>query len=467
MQNISKFWNNLSQLNQRIFLFLLFVLTVNIFLILGVRETGSIPENLASRTSNFIKDDYTSVLNHTFRFFALKYGTDSWNPIFQTLNYLQSEHQKPVYSQIFFLKGIKFQYPLTSILPVALIRIFLSELYTRGFFLALSWIAVLATIVISIKMFNFALSGKKDKKDSDSQSGLSQRNLVVRTFILFCFGITFYPVVKAHSLGQVQVFINFFFTLTVWLWLKNKFKISGFFVGLMILLKPQYALICVWGLLRKKWGFSTTAIITLVTGWLISILVFGLSDNLDYLSVLRFISLHGEVFFANQSMNGLLNRLLFNGDSLAFNMHGFPSYNPIVYLGTVLSSFLLVSWGLLGFVRTGKEATIFDYMNVALACTVASPVAWEHHYGILLVIYSLLIPLLLQQPILGKYTVFYCIAVYFLAANFLSFTNIFAYTPILNVLQSYLFFAALSTLLILGRIARNNNFHLPEVCRRF
>jgi alpha-1,2-mannosyltransferase len=432
------------------FLFLVFILTVNIFLIIGVLVTGPTPVNWGN----------TTVLYHTFGFFSLKFSDDSWGPMFQALNFLQSEHQKPVYSQIFFLKGIKFQYPLTSLLPVALIRIFLSELYTRGFVLFLSWIAVFATILISIRIFNFALSGEKD---SDSRSSLSQSDLMVRAVSLFCFGITFYPVIKAFTLGQVQVFINFFFTLTVWLWLNNKFKISGFLVGLMILLKPQYAVICVWGLLRKKWGFSTTAIITVVTGLLISILVFGLSDNLDYLSVLSFISRHGEVFFANQSMNGLLNRLLSNGDGLAFDKNSFPSYNPIVYLGTVLSSFLLVSWGLLGFVRSDKEGNIFDFINVSLVCTVASPIAWEHHYGILMAIYSFLIPLLLKKPILGKYTVFYCIAVYFLASNILSFTTIFAYIPILNVLQSLLFFSALNTLLILGRIARYDGFYLPEV----
>jgi len=442
MKPIVSKWEQLSPLTKGFVLFLVFILTVNIFLVLGGLVSLPDPDRLGKST----------VLFHTLKLFIARApGTDSWNPMFEALSYLQNEHQGSVYSQLFFLKGVKFQYPLTSLLPLAFMRRLLSETNARTLLDISSRLSIVITIIFCIKIFNLSL---KTKVIEEVKGFYSKFNPTIRNLVLLCLGFTFYPIIKAHTLGQVQVFINLFFTLATWFWLNGKDRASGFLVGLMVLFKPQYALILVWGLLRRKWSFAIAAFMTAVPIFLLSILVFGLSENLAYLNVLKFISQHGEVFYPNQSMNGLLNRLLLNGDSLTWDSTGFAPFNPIVYYGTVLSSFLLISLAMAGFLRSNKQGSIIDFLNITLTCTIASPVAWEHHYGILLPIYAFLLPILLNQPVLGKNTVFYFCISYFLASNLLnSITSIFASIPGLNVLQSYLFFAALIILLMLNKLA--------------
>jgi hypothetical protein len=46
-------------------------------------------------------------------------------------------------------------------------------------------------------------------------------------------------------------------------------------------------------------------------------------------------------------MNGLLDRLLFNGNNLIWDGAAFASYNPIVYAGTLLSFVAFVGFSLL------------------------------------------------------------------------------------------------------------------------
>src|SRR6202022_3885062 len=103
-------------------------------------------------------------------------------------------------------------------------------------------------------------------------------------------------------------------------------------------------------------------------------------NNLEYSSVLRFIAEHGESYFANQSVNGLLNRLLLNGNNRSWTNDAFPPYQAIVYFGTPITSALIVISSLaLPRNAPGKGGGL-DFALIAIACTIASPVAWEHHY---------------------------------------------------------------------------------------
>lgn len=389
METISSSWQKLSPLTKGISAFLMSMLIVNIFIVIGCLVSSPRQESLLITSAHY----------HTFKFFFFQQGDDSWLPMFEALKYLQREHQNSVYSELFFIQGVKFQYPLTSLLPLAFIRQLLSETDTYRLLNIFSWLALAITVIFCVKIFNLSL---KANMTGNLKIFHDESNPVIRNLVLLCLGLTFYPIVKAYALGQIQVLINLFFTLATWFWLNGKGRISGFWIGLMILFKPQYILILAWGLLRRKWSFSLAVLITATTALLLSMLVFGLSENLAYLNVLKFISQHGEAFYPNQSMNGLLNRLLLNADSLNFDKNSFPPFSSIVYFGTILSSFLLVSLALAGFIRSDKKGSVIDFLNITLTCTVASPVAWEHHYGILLPIYAFLVPLLLNQPVLGK-----------------------------------------------------------------
>jgi hypothetical protein len=87
---------------------------------------------------------------------------------------------------------------------------------------------------------------------------------------------------------------------------------------------------------------------------------------------------------------------------------------------------------------------LFDFCTMALSVTIASPIAWEHHYGILLPIFALLL-----AASIGNGLRLLLLAVsYVLISNLFFTANLLAATA-LNFAQSYLFFAALIVLALL------------------
>src|SRR5215470_10650065 len=133
-------------------------------------------------------------------------------------------------------------------------------------------------------------------------------------------------------------------------------------------------------------------------------------------------------------------------NSLGFNDNAFPPFNAWVYAGTLITSFIILSAALFRRGNQGDPDRTLDFCTMALSITIASPIAWEHHYGILLPVFAVLL-----ASSLGNRTRLVLIAVsYVLISNFFSIANMFALT-ILNVVQSYVFFAALVVLILLHR----------------
>ncbi|MCB0138226.1 MAG: hypothetical protein KDD75_24205, partial [Caldilineaceae bacterium] len=78
--------------------------------------------------------------------------------------------------------------------------------------------------------------------------------------------------------------------------------------------------------------------------------------------------------------------------------------------------------------------------------TIVSPIAWEHHYGILPPVFALLFAKCAERPPEPSLVV-----AFLLSATYIPLTKSLAATP-LNVLQSYLYFGALIALLHLHRL---------------
>jgi alpha-1,2-mannosyltransferase len=164
--------------------------------------------------------------------------------------------------------------------------------------------------------------------------------------------------------------------------------------------------------------------------------------------VLHFIGMHGESYATNQSMNGLLNRLLFNGNNLIWNEAAFAPFNSIVYAGTVLSFLALVGLSLFFPWGQNRKSGEDDFACCVLVATMASPVAWEHHYGILFPIFIWLY--------FGKWAgqaprpkVILILLAYILTSDNIELFDGLASVPVLNIFQSYLFLGALLILTLL------------------
>src|SRR5262249_8593504 len=220
--------------------------------------------------------------------------------------------------------------------------------------------------------------------------------LAARVVIVVALALTFYPLVKAYTLGQIHNWLNGVFRLGLLCWVTDRNGPSGVLIGLMALIKPHYGLFVLWAALRREWGFAVAFAATVVIGVAASIAVYGWANHVDYIRVLVFLAEHGETYYPNQSVNGLLNRVMVllypdSWYSLEFNDHAFPPFSRLVYGGTLVASIVLLSAALFRRGNQGDPDRTFDFCTMALSITIASPIAWEHHYGTIFPVFAVLL----------------------------------------------------------------------------
>ena len=106
------------------------------------------------------------------------------------------------------------------------------------------------------------------------------------------------------------------------------------------------------------------------------------------------------------------------------------------------------------FWRLRQRPTLIDMSLVMLSLTIASPVAWEHHCGVLFPVFAVMLPAALQVRPFGRWTLpLFWIGFTLTSQSFVTLTNLLAGTR-LNVLQSYIFFGGLLVLAMLYRMSR-------------
>jgi hypothetical protein len=399
----------------------------------------------------------TTPYHLTQRFLLVRQGADSWGLMSEAYLYAQKNPFQPLYSDLFFGKGIKFIYPPTSLLIIGLLQLVRNDsAFWFNVLRIVSWVFVIVMAIFTLKIFEASLAnnGSGDKTAFDT-------DFFVRTGFVLGLILTFYPVIRGYSVGQIQVWINSIFAIIFWCWMKDKKAIAGALTGIICLIKPQYSIILVWAMFRKQWTFVLPFAAALLVGLLASLSVFGLKDHIDYLPVLSFLSKHGDAYYPNQSINGLLNRLFQNGNILDWQETAWPPFNLWVYGGTLISSIALISMALFWPMRKSEKGSIVDFSIVALTCTMASPLAWVHHWGILLPIYAFLLPTLLKRKIFGRMTLAYLAISYVLTSNNFAISKALADTP-LNIAMSYLLVGGSMVLVCLYFLRNEKQFATAE-----
>jgi hypothetical protein len=369
-----------------------------------------------------------------------------------SLEYARGQHAKPLYSEIFFERKLKFQYPPSSLFAVAGLlwlvgpeRIRTEECKVYDLPTAndvLGWLFILMSAASAAALLEIGLR----RQYASFASGAT---VATRAAIVLALALTFYPLVKAYTLGQIQNWLNGLFALSLLCWVTGRKAPSAVLIGLMALVKPHYGLFVLWALLRREWHFAIAFVATVVVGVAASIMAYGLANHVDYLRVLFFLAERGETFYPNQSINGLLNRVMVLIDpaswsSLEFNDNGFPPFSPLVYGGTLAASIVLLSGALFRRGNAGDPDRTFDFCTMALSITIASPIAWEHHYGTIFPIFAVL----LAGVVGDRRRLILLMVSYVLISNFIPVTNLLAAT-VFNVAQSYLLAAAIVVLLLL------------------
>jgi hypothetical protein len=387
-------------------------------------------------------------------------GGDSWYPMIMAVIHLESASEVPVYDYVFFQERVKFQYPLSSLHPVAASATMFPKAWQRSvkhlnyydnlnknlyrFLNRVSFIFYVIAIGATGWILMTGMSALARRE------GRTMGNAERATFVVLgcLLAFLYYPLLKAYTQGQVQSWLNALFALSLLCWMHRREGLAGALLGVSCLFKPQIGLLLLWGLLRRRWSFSACFAIVFGAGMIVSILSYGLHNHLGYLKVLSFISRTGEGYFANQSINGLMNRLLGNGNNTQWLYNEFAPYHPVVYWTTTLGGIALVAFALLWRVRSRIPPTAIEYCIISLTAVMVSPVAWEHHYGVLAPMYAVALPWVLRFRPLDRLSLPTLMVSFVLTGTFMQFTNLLAETPF-NFLQSYLFFGALLFLVLL------------------
>ena len=296
------------------------------------------------------------------------------------------QHPNAIYETAFFQRGIRFIYPPTSLLlyrawqAAAWLHIPPSVAMN-----AMLLLALLGTMAVAGE-FLLRLLPERAIRESTPRDRWKIRALVG----LLAF--VFLPIIDAYNLGQVQTLLNFLVMASVLLWLRGSRISPAILIGLTCWLKPQMSLFLFWGLLRRQWSFAISLCIVLLAGLSLSLSVFGLHNTVEYAHLLTYLSRHGDALATNQSLNGLLHRLMHVGSPVTW-IYGYPPYNQTIYLATLFSSAvtLLLALAVPMFRHIARSAT--DFLLFAMATTMASPIAWEHHYGVFFLAFLLWMPL--------------------------------------------------------------------------
>ncbi|RYF64766.1 MAG: DUF2029 domain-containing protein, partial [Comamonadaceae bacterium] len=330
-----------------------------------------------------------STVGYTRWLFSSHVGTDSWMPMLRASEHLRAHPDVPVFPAVFFEQHVKFQYPLSALLvldlPIALFQVDGTTVVT-----ALQVLSRLCVPLIGVVFYLLFMGAARS-------AGVAVERMPARATALLLglsvvSAVLFYPITRSEFHGQIQTAMTLATALALLAWQRGNRKVAGVMIALCCVIKPQWAIVILWALLRREWIFAAWATVTTGVFLLIATAMYGLDNMIDYVAVVSFLGRHGESYFINQSVNGLVNRLLFNGPNLqgaglVWSGTDFPPFHPVVYAATLASSILVLGVSLL-WNRRKQPVTAIDLSLIMLALTFASPIAWDHHYGVLFPIFA-------------------------------------------------------------------------------
>jgi alpha-1,2-mannosyltransferase len=375
-----------------------------------------------------------TIIGDVDQFMRRSQAADSWRPMEAARAYATDHPRADIYAEIFFRRRVKFQYAPSSLLFTGTL--------TRTVLNWISWLSVWLTIAFSVAVFIASTKRMRRQRFAPRAAG----DIAAAAAAAVALSLTFHPLMKGYALGQIQVWVDALFAAGVWCWYAEWEFSAGTVVGVACLIKPPLAPLVLWMLARRKWRMLAGAAAAASVGLAVSIAVFGLASHLSYVHVLAYISPRGEAYFPNQSMNGLLNRLLGNGSNLQFDDNAFSPVNAVVSTVSTLTTMLLLGAALLVPHANDRRSRALDFAIASLTVTMMSPIAWEHHYGIVLPLFALVVPASIDATASAARAALALAVSFMLIGQFIEPAQRLADTAF-NPLQSYTFFGAL---LLLG-----------------
>ena len=376
-------------------------------------------------------------------FLHVQTWTDSWLPMLKSLDYFRDHPDQPLYYAKLYDTLI---YPLPSLFPMMIVRRLGLQAHELRVLAWTSWFAVLGVLAAVL-----AIARQELRRRGGSLS-------IASAIALAVLWAGFYPLFKGYGLGNASTFLTLAFAVLTWLWARGNERSGGVVLAAMMMVKPQFVLLVVWLALRRRWGALGSALMFAAGMFAVSFVVFGVQNNLDYLKVLSSLSHKAQSHFGNQSMFGTLNRMTFHGENLPYHPFVYSPYVPWIYDTTVATSLLLTALGL--FFPWGKlKGSAGDRGAMAILSVAASPMAWEHHYGL---VFAVLAWTWFAYGAWQETTPWLLALSAFLTMNSLSPIHQFLSMHAgWNALQSYIYFGGLLLVFLLMRLARTETAGQP------
>ena len=291
-------------------------------------------------------------------------STDSLEPMLAAYRQAVTQPGGDLYS-VFFKDHVKFQYPPSSLLlfdalprawtvgpPAADAPSARVARPMRRFWTVLCYLATVLTVLASAVALELRL---RLVQDPAGPAGMSLREALGRLThpipwrglaLSGALGLVYYPLVAGYDLGNIQVVLGALAAVALLSQVLGRDVPSALCLGLCVLVKPQWGLVLLWALTRRRWRFAVVFLGVALVGTAVALARFGVHDHLRYLDVLGAIGGTGEVYWPNQSANGLVNRLLGNGDAIHWQSGGFAPPHPIVKAVTLLTSLAMLALAL-------------------------------------------------------------------------------------------------------------------------
>jgi alpha-1,2-mannosyltransferase len=358
---------------------------------------------------------------------------DSWAAMRAALEQRRDHPDGALYAPV-LARCLKFQYPPSSLLALDAMNVVLGARAVSNVVLnSLSFLFLAAFLIATYMLVRPALV-------PFSQAPLDH-------FLIFAFALSYYPVLKGLELGQIQTWLSGLFALALLAYVSGRRASVGIALGIIVSIKPQMGVFLLWAVLRREKRMAVAMAATLAGLGLLSLARYGLASHLEYLQLVQLLS-RGEAYAPNQSLNGLLLRALHLGSNRDFSCHDFAPNDPIVHAGTLLGSLVLIGLCLF-YKREWHANNPGASMGLAGLCfTIASPIAWEHHYGILPPVFAVCFATLVSQAGVHRRWKWLALGAAWLASVRFAAMGMLSGTSF-NFLQSHLFFGGLTLIVLL------------------
>jgi alpha-1,2-mannosyltransferase len=366
-------------------------------------------------------------------------GGDSWTPIQRALAYVQTHDPSGLYQETYYHSADQFIYSPISLLLYRITNFppLLDWSSTASLNRFCWWLTIASCGLLSVLMIEALRKFARDEQPMRGV-GVAYIGLLAGVALLF-----FYPVMRAYNLGQIQTMLNFLIMVSLLAWIYDRQFISGGVLAIVCIIKPPLAFMALWALLRRKFWFVCGMAIVLATLTIASVAIYGLPVHIEYADLMAFLSRRGESYYGNNAINGLLNRMFFLGNNLEWDgTHTSLPYNRWIHAATVLSSLALMVCALIPVGARSALSSTLDFGVGLVTFTLASPVAYDSHFGFVLPLFWIAL-IALQKSGEDRIRPYLLLAIaYALCALYWSPTKIFANTY-LNFLQSTLLYGCL------------------------